>query len=186
MIAALACGPALAQAQGTGANNPRVSALVDDLRYGIYCAVDPLREDPAAGTASGSINIVPEVPTIRFEQVTVPAHPALGFGVVLRLMPGLDLNGVAVQVTHPPFRGIYGQRAIREDGLQIEQWTTELEGDSYSLIGFTFDHAYEEVPGPWTFSATADGQEIFHIAFEVVPGAALPDIPLACLGGALS
>lgn len=163
---------------------PRQAPEVDELIYGIYCSEEPLRQDPAPGTASGVINIVPGVPEMRFVQQVVPADRAVGFGVLVRLAPGLAYDPVEVTVTHPPFLDATTEFIV--DGIQIERWSTSLDDQGYSLIGFTFDHPEEEVPGEWTFSAEQNGEEVFHVAFQVVPGNALPHIPLACAGGALS
>lgn len=157
--------------------NPRVSPLLAALDYGIYCAPDPERRDPAPGTASGVINIVPGIPEFRFRQKIVPAEIGVGFGVLVTAPPGVLHEPVTVTVTHPP----YGN-----DGIEVEQWVTDID-DGLNLVGFSFDHAHELVLGQWTFAAeTLDGDELFHIAFEIVAPELMPQVISTCFGAFLS
>ena len=159
------------------ANNPRVSPLLADLVYGLYCAQDPERHDPAPETASGVINIVPVIPDFQFRQKLVPAEVGIGFGVLARAPLGVTFDPVTVTVTHPP----YG-----DSGIEVEQWVTDIDAGQ-NLMGFSFDHSHELVLGEWTFSATTqDGQELFHIAFEVVAPEFMPQVISTCFGSFMS
>lgn len=162
-----------ADAQST----PRVSPLLDEFIYGLYCAQEPERRDPAPATASGVINIVPLIPDFQFRQQLVPAEIGIGFGVIASTPPGTLYDPVTVTVTHPPYA---------ETGIEVEQWVTDI-GDGQNLMGFSFDHASELVLGEWTFTAeTLDGVEMFHIAFEVVAPEFLPQVISSCFGSFLS
>ncbi|ABD53450.1 DUF3859 domain-containing protein [Jannaschia sp. CCS1] len=157
--------------------NPRVSPLLDDLAYGLYCAQEPERRDPAPETASGVINIVPVIPELRFRQKLVPAEIGIGFGVIVSAPLGVILDPVTVTVTHPPYA---------DSGIETEQWVTDVDAGP-NLMGFTFDHPYELVLGEWTFSAvTLDGEEVFHISFEVIAPELMPQVISACFGSFLS
>ncbi len=140
--------------------------LIAELVYGIYCSEEPIRTEEAPETASGVINIVPGLPRIRFAQQIVPATLDIGFGVLSRAPDGMVHDNVTITVTHPPFPG---------SGIEVERWTTRLGWEEFNLTGFSFDMPEELVTGPWTFTATSGGRELFHVAFEVVqPDVASP------------
>ncbi|MBF9034889.1 DUF3859 domain-containing protein [Rhodobacterales bacterium HKCCE2091] len=174
--AALALFAALASpaaAQDSSAANPWWGEAVADVAYGIYCATEPVRQDPAPETASGVINIVDGLPEIVARQFVVPAEEGIGFGVLVQLADGIAYDNVAVTVTHPPFPG---------SGVEIERWTTSLDAEGYSLMGFTFETPEEEVPGEWTFSATIDGELLYHAEFQVVAPELAPNALGRCFG----
>jgi hypothetical protein len=161
--AALALAAAAQDSSGVPAPEDGVRVdpdLIAELVYGIYCAEEPIRTEEAPETASGVINIVPGLPRIRFAQQVVPAALDIGFGVLSRAPDGMVHDEVTITVTHPPFPG---------SGIEVERWTTRLGWEEFNLTGFSFDMPEELVTGPWTFTATAQGRELFHVAFEVVP-----------------
>lgn len=165
--------PALAQDGG----NPRVSPLLEDLVYGVYCAQEPDRRDPAPATASGVINMVPMIPDFRFRQRLVPAEVGIGFGVLATAPPGVVHDPVTVTVTHPPYP---------DGGMEVEQWITDVD-DGLNLMGFSFDHPHELVLGEWTFSArTLADEELFHISFEVIAPELMPQVIGTCFGPFMS
>ena len=159
--------PAFAESEASG--GIRVNPdLIAELVYGIYCAEEPVRTEEAPEPASGVINIVPDLPRIRFAQTVVPAAIDIGFGVLSRPAEGLVLDPVTITVTHPPFP---------ESGIEVERWVTRFDWEDFNLTGFSFDVPGELVLGTWTFTAHAAGVELFHVAFEVVP----PDLAAGVL-----
>lgn len=155
----------------------RVSPLLEDLSYGIYCRQDPERRDPAPNTASGMINIVPSISEFQFRQKLVPAEIGIGFGVLASAPDGVLFDPVTVTVTHPPYA---------DSGFEVEQWDTDIDAGS-NLMGFSFDHAYELELGEWTFTGTTqDGEELFHISFEVVAPELMPHVLTACFDAFMS
>lgn len=161
MVVAVALSPVPTLAENEAAAAVRVNPdAISELVYGIYCAEAPLWTEDAPETASGVINIVPEVPRIRFTQSIVPAALDIGFGVVSRTPDGVVHDPVTITVTHPPFPG---------SGIEVERWTTRLNDRDLNLTGFSFDTPEELVVGTWTFTAHADETELFHVTFEVVP-----------------
>jgi hypothetical protein len=46
--------------------------LIAELVFGVYCAEEPIRTEDAPETASGVINIVPDLPRIRFPRRSCP------------------------------------------------------------------------------------------------------------------
>lgn len=158
--------------------NPRTGPGMAELVYGIYCAQEPERRDPAPDTASGHLNIVPTIPEFQFRQKFVPAEIGIGFGVLATAAPGLVHDLVTVTVTHPPYP---------DSRIEVERWTTDIDDLGPSLMGFSFDTSSELVLGEWTFSAhTSDGTELFHIAFEVVQPELMPQVISSCLGSFMS
>jgi hypothetical protein len=83
--------------------HPRRSRPDRRLVFGVYCAEEPIRTEDAPETASGVINIVPDLPQIRFAQTVVPAALDVGFGVLSRAPSGMVHDPVTITVTHPPF-----------------------------------------------------------------------------------
>jgi hypothetical protein len=163
-LACLCLGPWLSSAapaqDGAGGSIRVDPELIAELVFGIYCAEEPIRTEEAPETASGIINIVPDLPQIRFSQTVVPAALDIGFGVLSRAPEGMVHDPVTITVTHPPFP---------DSGIEVERWTTRLGWEEFSLTGFSFDVPEELVLGSWTFAAHAGGRELFHVTFEVVP-----------------
>lgn len=177
MISAFAFAVTAALPATAQSPNPRISPLLEDLAYGVYCAEEPERREPAPETASGLINIVPSIPDFQFRQKRVPAEIGIGFGVLASAPVGVVLDPVIMTVTHPPYA---------ESGIEVEQWVTDVDSGA-NLMGFSFDHAHELVLGEWTFSATtADGDELFHISFEVIAPELMPQVINTCFGSFLS
>lgn len=164
--------PALAQDASV-----RIGPQMESMIYGVYCAQDPLREEPAPETANGHVNIVPSVPDLPFRQKVVPAQIGIGFGVVSWAPAGVTHSPVTVTVTHPPFL---------ESGVEVERWETDLD-DISNLTGFSFDYPEELVLGDWTFTASlADGTELYHVEFEVVAPELMPQVIAACFDAFMS
>jgi hypothetical protein len=92
--------------QETASRDVRVDPdLIAELVFGVYCAEEPIRTEDAPETASGVINIVRDLPEIRFAQTVVPAALDIGFGVLSRAPSGMVHDPVTITVTHPPFPG---------------------------------------------------------------------------------
>ncbi|QXT39701.1 DUF3859 domain-containing protein [Gymnodinialimonas ceratoperidinii] len=177
VIASLLCLCLTLPVAGQSDRAARVSPRLAAFDYGIYCAQEPERRDPAPATASGEINIVPAIPNFAFNQRIVPAEIGIGFGVLVSAPLGALYEPVTVTVTHPPYS---------RENITVEQWVTDVD-DGRNLMGFSFDHEFELVLGEWTFSATTlDGEELYHIAFEVVAPEAMPQVVSACFGAFMS
>jgi hypothetical protein len=175
LLLALIAGPALAQLEA--GPNPRVSPQIAEFAYGIYCPEPPERLEAAPGTAAGVVNIVDTIPEIEHAQTIIPAALGVGFGVVLQAGPEAVFDPVIVTITHPPYP---------DSGIEVEQWVTSVDGLSPGLIGFSFELRSELVVGPWTFTGLYGDEELFHIAFEVVPPGLMPDISDLCAGAFMS
>jgi hypothetical protein len=161
--------------QETASRDVRVDPdLIAELVFGVYCAEEPIRTEDAPETASGVINIVRDLPEIRFAQTVVPAALDIGFGVLSRAPAGMVHDPVTITVTHPPFPG---------SGIEVERWITRLGWEEFNLTGFSFDVPEELVLGTWTFEAHAGDRELFRVMFEVVPPDMAASVLAACQMG---
>lgn len=151
---------------------PRVAPdAVAEMVWGVYCSSPPDSTIEAPGTAAGIVNLVETLPEIAFVQQIVPATLDVGFGVLMRTPDGIVHDPVVITVRHPPYRGTE---------ITQEQWVTTLDDLEWNLIGFSFDTHEELVLGRWSFTAQLGDDEIFHIAFDVVPPELAPAATAAC------
>jgi hypothetical protein len=141
--------------------------------FGVYCAEEPIRTEDAPETASGVINIVPDLPQIRFAQTVVPAALDVGFGVLSRAPSAWYMTR-----SRSPSR-----TPLPDSGIEVERWTTRLGWEEFNLTGFSFDVPEELVLGTWTFEAHVGGRELFHVTFEVVPPDMAAPVLAACQMG---
>lgn len=157
--------------------NPYISELIGDFAHGVYCAEGPIDLEEAPDTAAGVVNIVPGLPELRAATTLVPAQIGIGFGVLVQAREGLVFDPADITITHPPYR---------DSGIEVERWTTVIDGGGPGLVGFSFEVESELVTGPWTFEAVHDGELLFRVSFEIVPPALLPDLANGCSGAILS
>jgi hypothetical protein len=85
------------------------------------------------------------------------------------LAPGVSAP-VTVQVTHPLWRLPDGRSGT------VEMWTSVLEGNRWSYVGYSFTEAWSLVPGTWTFTVSQDGRVLTEQSFQldVAPGQTMP------------
>jgi hypothetical protein len=153
--------------------NPTIGGSVAEMVFGVYCAEPPADRVEAPGTVSGVINIVRDLPVMQAGQLLVPAELGVGFGVLVDMQPGRSFGQAIVELTHPPYP---------TNGVEVETYITDLSDAVTNLVGFSFDHDYELVPGPWTFRVFEGEEEIFEITFEVAPPGTLPPSMSPCAG----
>jgi hypothetical protein len=126
--------------------------LIAELVFGVYCAEEPIRTEDAPETASGVVNIVPDLPRD-------PVFPDGGarcarhrFRYPQPGTRGMVHDPVTITVTHPPFP---------DSGIEVERWTTRLGWESFNLTGFSFDVPEELVLGTWTFEHMPEARSCF-------------------------
>ena len=151
------------------------AAKVRLLEAGIVCpapkAEGARREAP--DTETGFIDVIEQGLTFDLPDRAVPLMPDLGFGVRVALKDGEPDTRLTIVVEHPPTGAA---------GVERESWTQWVTGGETSLNLFSFDHAYEMVPGTWTFSIEVEGERLVSVPFEIgVPGAARR-VEEVCLG----
>jgi hypothetical protein len=177
LCAALFPASAAADAPPPERPNPYMSDSIETLVHGVYCAEGPVELEEAPGTAAGVVNIVPGLPEMRAVTTLVPARIGVGFGLLVTPVPGAVPDPVDITITHPPYP---------DSGIEVERWSTVLEGGQPGLVGFSFELESELVPGPWHIAGRHRGELLFDVRFEVVPAAALPDLAQGCAGAVLS
>lgn len=177
MIRAAALGlvmlvPVILGATAAQASTPVIGQRVAEMVVGVYCAQPPEDRVDAPGTVSGVINIVRDLPVMQAGQLVVPAELGVGFGVLVDMQPGQAAQAI-VELTHPPYP---------TNGVEVETYVTDLSDLSTNLVGFSFDHDYELVPGPWTFRVFDDAGDVFAVTFQVAPAGSLPASMSPCAG----
>jgi hypothetical protein len=160
-------GPLLAAALLAGPASAQV-ALVE---AGIVCpreVTGALREAP--GTEAGVIRDLDQATEFDLTTRVVPTMPDISFGFRVGATGGAG-EVVSIVVTHPP---------MGERGVTRQEWTTVLAPGTTALNLFTFEEAYEMVPGPWAFAVEAGGERMAEARFEVTE-APVPTVEAMCL-----
>ena len=151
---------------------PTAGPELATLKAGVFCALQAMDQTPAPGTLSGWIH-VPEG-EIDFhwpDRQVVPAALGLAFGVKARLAPGLTTVDAQMRVYRP-------------GSDTPEYWASGFSEFEESFAFFRFDTEAELVTGTWRFEAWQGEQQLYSVAFDVVPAAAVPELVEAC--GAVS
>jgi hypothetical protein len=164
-------------AAGLAAADPplRLSAQVDSLQRGLFCATDGGGRMEAPDTEFGWIHVPAEPVAMRAPGAVAPAVLGIGFGVDYTLS-GADPVLVRHVVEHPP---------MPPSGRVSQSWESWVLGGVPEVVFFQFDIAEELLPGRWTFAAQAGDSEVFHAAFDVVPPERAPHLAGLCAGGDL-
>lgn len=159
----LAC-PALAAPA-----EPEAGPQLARLEVGVFCALQAMDRMPAPGTASGWIHVPTSEITFHWpDRQVVPAALGLAFGVRATGVPGFATSdGAEARVTRP-------------GRTRPEVWASGISDAGDTLSFFRFDTLEELVPGLWTFEGWDGGTRLYHVEFEVVPAAAVPEIVGAC------
>jgi hypothetical protein len=162
-LLALPVAPALADPAP-----PQPGPLVAEIEVGVFCALQAMDQRPAPGTQSGWIHVPHGEITFHWpDRQVVPASLGLAFGVKARLVPGA-------------FTADAEMRVYRPGSTVPETWDTSFGDLSPAVSFFRFDHDHELTPGPWRFEAWDGPLQLYSVAFEVVPPAALPEFAQAC------
>lgn len=155
-----------------GARDPRISVA-----FGAFCQV-PSVDSLAAPEAHGEkIELLPNVPAIRWPGTRVPALPGVSFGVRSITASANPLSPVLIELFHPPFTA---------SGRTEQRYVTSLGGEEPSINAYSFDSLEELVTGTWTFRAWHDGVLLYEVPFDVVPPEYAPGIGRDCAGEHIS
>lgn len=159
----LAC-PALAAPA-----EPQASAQVARLEVGVFCALQAMDRMPAPGTTSGWIHVPTSEITFHWQdRQVVPAAIGLAFGIRVQGAPGFATSdGAEARVTRP-------------GRTTPDVWASGISDAGGTLSFFRFDTEEELLPGLWIFEGWDGETLLYHVEFEVVPAAALPEIVNAC------
>jgi hypothetical protein len=153
----------------------RLSDRVIDLRAGLFCAPPEGDRRPAPDTLSGWVHVPDQPVQMIAEGREAPAVLGLGFGVRYLLDTTVPLE-LRYTVTHPP---------MPPTGATRQSWVGNVLPGNTDTVFFQFDIEDELQPGPWSFSASANGQALFSVAFTVRPAAELPGLAGLCRDGSL-
>lgn len=147
---------------------PDAGPMVEEIKVGVFCALQSMAQQPAPGTLSGWIH-VPDG-EIEFHwpgRQVVPAALGLAFGVTARLAPGQSVTQGEMRVFRP-------------GSATPEYWSTAFSDVEDQVSFFRFDDESELITGIWRFEGWDGRTLLFSVEFEVVPAAALPTIVDAC------
>ncbi len=134
-------------------------AQVRLVEAGIVCPREPTGAfEDAPGTEAGAIRRIEEAVVFDLPDRNVPTITNLSFGLRAALDPGAEATDVTIVVEHPPM----GERDVTR-----QEWDDTILPGGGSISLFTFEEAYEKVPGPWRFSIEAGGATLVEVAFEV-------------------
>lgn len=143
---------------------------VASFRAGIACGQEVVGTSPAPDTVAGVTNIIEgDVEFISTGRM-VPAVLGIGFGALVQAKGGPILD-VLMEVMHPP---------MGDAGTTRESYYTTINNADASMALFQFDYDYELVQGPWTLTASKDGEQIYSVDFMVVAPAAVPGLATVC------
>ncbi len=164
----LLAAPALRAETGVAVAPPVISDRVQQVEWGIFCALKAMDQAPAPGTISGWMHVPRERIEVHWPNETVvPASIGLAFGVRVAAAPGQpDLEAES--------------RVYRPGRSQPETWTSSISESGRVNSFFRFDEESELIPGIWAFEAWEGGEMLYRVEFEVVPAAARPEISDAC------
>jgi len=119
--------------------------------------------DPGTIEGSGTVRLW-EGATITGQTSRIEARLCGRFGMLF-VVDGLGAGGilgVTIQSRHPQLVNPSGQVST---GVR---YTSTVATGQPGLVGYTFDHPWEMVPGTWTFSVQLGDKVLAEQAFEVV------------------
>jgi Domain of unknown function (DUF3859) len=144
---------------------PVISPGITIVELGIYCRAEAAGTEAAPETTLGYIAVLPAVPQFVFRQQQVPARLGMSFGVVT--VSDRDIVGVRIETWKP-------------GAEKSELWYADMVAGDQSIRGFSFDFPEELITGIWRMEAWDGETLLYRVAFEVLPGTALPGVGSDC------
>jgi uncharacterized protein DUF3859 len=136
---------------------------IEIVEAGIYTAETTDRynsSQTAAGNRANLSSVKLAVSTTR-----VPLQQNIRFGFRYRVLGGVAGERVQIKgITRFPPPG------LRNDAGKVfttDEYTLNAEFGQIRYNGYTFDHAWEMVPGTWTFELWHDGRKLASHSFVV-------------------
>jgi hypothetical protein len=112
-------------------------------------------------------------PTFINHTNRIEIRPCRRFGISFEAHSRNEEARLTIRVTHPLM--------VRPDGArgEVETWQspTDLKG---SFAGYSFNYAWEMVPGTWTFSLLFADQVLAEQRFELFESSGPPSMPRGC------
>lgn len=137
------------------------------VKVGIVCPDGrdgPLRDAPE--TLLGGVREVSDL-TIDVETTDVPLIPGLGLAIETR-WTGNAIRFVEMVTLHPP---------MGRDGVTRQTYPKTFLPNTTSTRAYTFEFAYELLPGPWSLQVTDANGILLSVDFTVsnAPNAAVTE-----------
>lgn len=144
-----------------------VAAQVELLRAGAVCPDGrngPLRDAP--GTLLGGVREIAGF-SVDVETREIPLLPGLGLGIETR-WTGDAPRTVQIVTLHPP---------MGDARITRQHYTRTLTPGAINVRAYTFEFAYEMLPGPWTFQVEDETGILLSVDFTVsdAPNAAVTE-----------
>lgn len=141
-----------------------ITGVITD--YGIYEPIAAVKIEAAPETTSGITRVPGE---IRFTEHTngIPAKLGINFGFRYTAEGFTGVKKVAITkvVTHPPVKKPDG---ITSTGFRTTLTKPVVGGKISGFTGYSFDHEYELVPGPWKIECWYQDQKLVEKTFYVL------------------
>ena len=151
----------LALARASFAGNVTGAEIV---QYGVYDKVRSVGPRKDAGSVLGQVDQVPEV---RFKEQTNTVVASLGtsFGVMITLTgdPPGELVDCSIRWIHPKLTNPTSGKTTERN----EIWSQRRIGEP-EPTGYTFENAWEMVPGKWTIQLVYKSKVLVEKTFDVV------------------
>lgn len=134
------------------------------VEYGVFEKVSSIGHRKAEGVLTGQIDQVPEV---KLKQQTNTVLAALGtnFGITVRLTgnPVGEMVNCSIRWIHP--------KLVNPSSGQVsesEEYPSQRSLGKVEPTGYTFEHAWELVPGRWTIQVIYESKVWVEKSFNVV------------------
>jgi hypothetical protein len=134
------------------------------VEYGVFDKIRSVGPRKDAGSVTGQVDQVPEV---RLKEKTSTVVAALGtnFGIVIKLTgdPAGELVDCSIRWIHPKLTNPNSGRTTERN----EIWSQRRIGEP-EPTGYTFENAWEMVPGKWTIQLICKSKVLAEKTFDVV------------------
>jgi hypothetical protein len=154
VVVILALGKLASAANVTGA---------EVLEYGVFAKVTSVGPRKDEGSVTGQVDQVPEA---RLKEKTTTIEAALGtsFGILVKVTgdPPGELLNCSIRWIPPLTNPVSGKTTERNE-IQNQQMIGRPQA-----TGYTFENAWEMVPGKWTVQLVYNSKVIAEKTFDIV------------------
>lgn len=136
--------------------------------FGIYKRAEKEQVIVTPETSSGLTRIPAGQLSLQTKTNRIPAKLGLAFGITYEVSVSNGASPETIEVlkvvSHPPMTKPDGQVAR---GFTIRETLPAKNGKAIAQTGYSFDHAYELVPGTWTIEVRHEGKTLVKQVFKV-------------------
>jgi hypothetical protein len=157
----LTCLIVVALASASSGANITGAEIVE---YGVFEKVRSVGPRKDEGSVTGQVDQVPEV-RLKEQTSTVVAALGTSFGIVVKVTgdPPGELVNCSIRWNHPPLTNPSSGKTTEREEIRSQQ----MIGRSQPT-GYTFENAWELVPGKWTIQLISDSKVLAEKSFDVV------------------